>query len=188
MAHLWVKTGVSEWGVLPLDTDRVDLDDRVLPRAGWSDWSAARGRLRRTPDRTPRPAGASLHRSAAEGRETWAVLALPWGVTVNGLPVPAGLRVLQDRDEILVAGFEQAYFSTERLTHIEPSPTSIAPLVCPRCRQPIADATPSVCCPACGVWHHQAPALECWTYADRCATCPHPTRLDAGYQWTPEGL
>lgn len=184
MAHLWVRSGDSEWAALELAGDLV-LDDRVLPAKGSFD----------LPD-DERPAHRVNHRTdhsttrlvgSATDPARWALLALPGRATVNGIPV-MGLRVLRDRDEIRLVGLETAYFSTERLTSIQPCAVSNASIICPRCRQPIASGTPAVCCPACGVWHHQETALACWTYAERCALCPQPTGLDAGYQWTPEAL
>ena len=177
-----------EWAVFELRTERIVLDDGLLPRAGWFELSEERRRVLRTLDRPPGPLPVSLVRSERDRQDTWTLLALPWAVTVNGLPVPEGLRVLQDRDEIRIAGFERVFFSTERLAAIEPCLSSNSPLMCPRCRQELVAGTPAVCCPACGVWHHQADGLECWTYAERCALCAHSTALDTGYQWTPEEL
>lgn len=181
MAHVWVRTDRTAWAVVTL-ADRVDLNHQVVPAAG----SFARGnRAQRQPDAA---ASASLVRSSAGPTEIWALVATPWSVRVNGVPVASGLRVLRDRDEIQIAGLDTVYFSTERLTTVDPSPTQAGSLVCPRCRQAIVANTAAVCCPACGVWHHQTDELSCWTYAERCALCPQPTRLDVGYQWTPEAI
>ncbi|MGQ0734257.1 MAG: hypothetical protein ACT4QD_11440 [Acidobacteriota bacterium] len=186
MAHLWVRSGLDEWAVLPLG-ERLELDGQALPAAGVFESSEQRSGARRSFDQQP-PATAALVCSTHAGLEIWTLLASPHRVTVNGIPVPNGVRVLSDRDELHVAGLEKAYFSTERLTRVEPCPASSTPLLCPRCRQEIAAAAPAVCCPGCGVWHHQEETLECWTYAERCALCPQPTSLNAGYQWTPEDL
>ena len=185
MAHLWVKDTFGEWAVVMLGLKRLDLDDRILQGAGWSTEARLR---RRVMDRMLKPPGASLVRSDQDDHESWVLTAFPGRVTVNGVRVASGLHVLADRDEITVAGYEPVFFSTERLAAIEKCPASDRALTCPRCRQVIAPYTPAVCCPACGVWHHQDGDLKCWTYAERCALCPHPTGLDAGYQWTPEDL
>jgi hypothetical protein len=105
---------------------------------------------------------------------------------VNGLPLRAGLRTLQDRDELRVPGLGPLYFSTERIARIEPLPTEPDALSCPRCRDRIAAGSPAVRCPGCGLWHHQTEDRPCWTYAETCALCPQPTAADAGYRWTPE--
>lgn len=135
-----------------------------------------------------------------EQESQWAVMAPPGtSVRVNGQAVVAGLRVLSDRDEVVVAhpGREplQAFFSTERLACVELFSGSEATLRCPRCKQPVVKDVPAVRCPACGAWHHQIPegheghtARKCWTYSDHCALCPQPTALGSGFQWTPEGL
>jgi hypothetical protein len=134
-------------------------------------------------------AAASLSRSASDGPEQWTLFAVPWrGVRVNGIEVTSGIRVLADRDEIHVPGFAPVYFSTERLAAIRPCPVGAAALICPRCRQPIDADSPAVACPGCGVWHHGHDPLTCWSYAPRCALCPQPTELSAGFQWTPESL
>ena len=106
-------------------------------------------------------------------------------VRVNGIAVAGGLRVLADRDEVVVHG-ERRYFSTEQLAEAVPCPARNAALECARCRQAIEAGSRAVRCPRCGVWHHESVALPCWTYADTCAVCPQPTDLSTGYRWTPE--
>jgi hypothetical protein len=89
--------------------------------------------------------------------------------------------MLADRDEILVAG-QRIYFSTETLAAVEEHAGPV--LRCPRCKREIAPGAKVVRCPRCKALHHEA----CWTYSEACTLCPAPTALDAGFQWTPEGL
>jgi hypothetical protein len=97
-----------------------------------------------------------------------------------------GLRVLEHRDEIRVAGAETVYYSAEKLAEVEPFVGADRPVYCARCRNPIAEGVPSVQCPGCGVRHHEAEEHPCWTYSEHCACCSQPTDLDAGFRWTPE--
>ena len=63
--------------------------------------------------------------------------------------------------------------------------------VCARCKLTISEGDDAVCCPQCGVWHHEIKAEErnCWSYSDRCTLCNQLTDLDsAEFHWTPEGL
>ena len=114
---------------------------------------------------------------------------------VNGWPLVLGVRLLCDRDEILVradgapATF-RCFFSTERLARIVPYLGVNGAVRCPRCKQPIEQNQMAVQCPnsSCGAWHHQEAALPCWTYSVTCALCDRPTQLDAGFRWTPEEL
>ena len=184
MAHLWVKETLGHWAVLKLVRESLELDERILRRAPWWDETLRRLLMDRKLDPPT-----SLARSGKDGSESWMVMALPRrGVRVNGVRVASFVHVLTDRDEINVPGYEPVFFSTERLAAIEACPASDRALMCPRCRQAIAPGTPAVCCPACGVWHHEHGDLTCWTYAPSCALCPRVTSLDAGYQWTPEDL
>jgi len=115
-------------------------------------------------------------------------------VYVNGSPLVAGIRLLRDRDEIRMGNVQRLFFSTERLACTEPFPGSEKPVVCPRCKQEIKKAQPSVRCPnpKCGAWHHESAEeeLPCWTYAAQCGnvTCDQQTQLGSGYRWTPEDL
>jgi len=120
--------------------------------------------------------------------DTWALLCgAKQPVRVNGLPVPLGLTVLSDRDEIRLPRFF-ARFSTETQAHVEPFPESATRGFCPRCKQRIEAGTPAVCCPSCGLWHHASADLPCWSYAPTCAACVQRTAMDAGFRWTPEDL
>jgi hypothetical protein len=174
MAHLWIRDSGNRWAVVVLEPSGLTLDDRVLCRR---DRAAA-----------PIPPFIRLAPAGDDDRDGWIALAPRGVLRVNGSRVASGLCVLRHRDQISVPGFEAVYFSTERPASIEPCPASERPLKCPRCQQEIGAATPAVCCPACGVWHHESSELHCWTYAESCALCPHPTDLDAGFQWTPDDL
>jgi hypothetical protein len=104
---------------------------------------------------------------------------------VNSRTLPAGLCVLANRDEIRI-GDEVQFFSTETQAEVVPFPGSVRAVYCARCRQQIEVSLPAVCCPNCGIWHHQSAELPCWTYAEKCAFCGQPTTLDSGFTWTPE--
>jgi hypothetical protein len=173
MAHLWIRDELG-WGA------------QRLPDAGF-DLAATPGARSRDRGR-PAPAGevARLVRANPEGRAAWTMIASSGAdVRVNSRTVPAGLRVLADRDEIRV-GNDVLYFSTERLAAIEAFPVAGRVVFCGRCRQQIDPGSPAVCCPSCGIWYNQSPDLPCWTYSDKCTFCGHPTALDAGFAWTPE--
>ena len=173
MPHLWMQdrspeTGEPDWVVRPLE------DEAAVP-LGHAPASAD-------------GAAALLLRSRTDHGEIWlAMSATPTGVALNGVPLHAGIRVLADRDEIRVEGLGRVFFSTERLARVEPFPDVAGATFCPRCKQAIAAGTPAVCCPACQRWYHQSDDCPCWSYTPHCL-CGHPTALDAGFQWSPNGL
>jgi hypothetical protein len=123
------------------------------------------------------------------------VLIAPQGlaVSVNGRPVRHGIRVLENRDAIRVAGFRPTYYSTERLPEVVAFPGT-AVSYCARCKLAIEPGHAAVCCPGCGVWHHEqteadAESRQCWSYAPRCSVCDQTTDLSgADERWTPERL
>jgi hypothetical protein len=165
MAHAWIKTEGEGWVVVP-----PHLSDNGPP---------AKGEV-------------LLVRAAAGAKERWLLLAPSSRptVSVNGLPLVLGIRVLKDRDEVHLAGAPPLFFSTERIAQVEPYASGGKRGRCPRCDTEIADGVPSVRCPQCGLAYHQdsAGGMECWTYGPTCARCPQKTGLEAGYAWTPEGL
>jgi hypothetical protein len=142
---------------------------------------------------TDDPAGPIVMQATDEGRSTWVLLCRPGiAARVNGEPVP-GVRVLAHRDEISVPESGVAYFSTDRAARIEPfrgGDPGAEPLNCPRCRQPIEAAQPSVRCPGCGVVHHETDESPCWTYGPACAVdfCDQRTAPQASVPWSPEVL
>ncbi len=129
----------------------------------------------------------SWHRSDNAGDGVW-VLEAAESVRVNGESLLIPFRVLEERDEIVLPSGRLLYFSKEGRARVTPLPHGTVEVCCARCRQPIAVGSPSVACPACGAYHHQADDLPCWTYAPRCSLCDQPTALDADYHFTPEAL
>jgi hypothetical protein len=133
--------------------------------------------------------------------ECWLFL-LPPKVSayVNGQRLTLGMRLLRDRDEILLpepqssdqadAEPQRIYFSTERLAVVEAFPGAKKPVSCSRCKQVIEAGQLAVRCPnsRCGLWHHEFAEQPCWTYAEKCSNCDQATALDAGYCWSPEQL
>lgn len=184
MAQLLLKPSSQEgeWTVRPIDTDAaLALDERGAARS-LRRCDVLDGLLRA-------PDGAVLLGVGGAG-ERWLLVARA-GVDlhVNDRPVSAGTRVLRDKDEIrLGAGAVPIFFSTERVARIEPFEGSGVAASCPRCRLPLEAGAPAVRCPSCGVAHHQREGLLCWTYAESCAVCGHPTPLDAELQWVPEAV
>ncbi len=117
----------------------------------------------------------------------WAVLADPGSpVLVNGTPVVGDLKILRDRDQLLLPTAGRAFFSTERLAEIIPMIETAREIRCPRCKTPVIKGSPAVRCPSCQLWHHQSDDRPCWSYSTVCGGCSQPTALDAGFQWTPD--
>ena len=176
MAHLWVTTETNEWAVLPLDdgafTFTATPPQPVCHPLGDGEVSSA-----------------LLVRARGPDAATWVLIAgAGLGVSVNGLPLATGMRVVADRDEIRIPGVSCLYFSTESLARVEEFCGSDQTLFCPRCKQKVEKGEAAVKCPACGVWHHQTEELNCWTYSEVCALCAQATDLNAGFLWTPEDL
>jgi len=185
MPHLWVQTIDGDWKTAPLtdtayqlsDTEPVALGDTV-PGQSLADFPW-------------------LVRTTESQEPTWSLLSSARShARVNGSPVALGIRVLDDRDEIVVGGpasddTRRCFFSTERLVVVEPFPGAAQPVHCPRCKQEIHPGTFSVQCPhpTCRMWHHQTKDLPCWSYAATCASpaCDQPTDTKI-YRWTPEDL
>ena len=177
MAHMWVKDVSGEWAVMQLEGECFTLTrnplDPVQRRDSLDDSGTA----------------LVLRREGPEG-ETWLVMAPPHsGVRINGTVLASGIRVLRDRDEVLVGGTQRLYFSTESLAHAEPFQGLDQLVYCPRCKQEIAVESMAVRCPRCGAWHHQSEDFPCWVYSENCALCDQPTSLDdTNFQWTPQSL
>ncbi len=172
MSSLWYQSddGVAPmWQAIELSSQTIDLADtlhlpmRIVP---FGDRAGAYG----------------VALLVAEGHSVW----------VNGRPVPAGIKVLSHRDEVL-AGGRTIYFSDESLPAIRVfalAPNQRRPR-CAVCRMAIEDGQTVVGCPRCGRLFHQAEdaaaenAKACWTYRAQCL-CGHPTGLDASAVWRPE--
>ena len=133
---------------------------------------------------------AVIGRYAREGvSPVWVLLAATGApVWLNGEVVSAGIRVLRDRDEILIAGRARFYFSTEEVAKVEPFPPSAGVAHCARCHQTIQPGTPAVRCPTCGNWCEQSEEKPCWTYGPTCPRCDQATAFETGLRWTPEEL
>jgi hypothetical protein len=164
MAHLWLRER-NEWQCCSLDPPT------TLPF--WLDGGA----------------DAWITRSGGLRGEAWVVYGNRH-LLINGMPLYAGVRLLRDRDEIIAADGSPRYFSTERRAAIETFASPGRPVRCPRCRRPLEPGQLVVRCPrpACGLAHHQLPESPCFTYAEHCAGCQHPSNLSDGYQWTPAVL
>jgi len=165
MAHLW-QFQLDQWQPTPLAGSLLAMSTKgELSQATSSDSSPIRLR--------------------AAGSE-WVLLAGPSArVRINGEPLALGVRVLRDRDEIVV-GSARSYFSTERLASVDPFPDNLGVIFCARCKNKIDPGAPAVRCPGCGCWCHQREDLECWSYSPTCPLCDQSTALDAGYRWEPE--
>ncbi|MDH4066120.1 MAG: PHD finger domain-containing protein [Acidobacteriota bacterium] len=185
MPQIWMTSSADDWQAIGLVADTYALD---------SDGPKC---VDTVVDAPADDTSVLLRRIASTGENTWALLAGPLArPLVNGLPVPLGLVVLADRDEIRWSASTDSaipppgplFFSTERLAAVGPYPLEARRGSCPRCKQPLTPGDAAVRCPGCGLWHHATEALPCWTYGEQCAACPQSTSLEAGFQWTPEGL
>jgi hypothetical protein len=166
LAHLWKARAGAQWTSVPLDGDSIDL----------------------TPEDVT-PAVVTLLRQLHGSDARWFLVARGRArVRVNGALVVAGLRALDDRDEIRVESAPVIYYSTERLAVVEVFAGASVSLHCPRCKLPIETGAPIVRCPACNVSHHQTSELPCWTYAEHCTLCAARTELSTRYRWSPEVL
>jgi hypothetical protein len=187
VAHIWVSSAAGEWEPVALAADACALTEHG------PSFSRLDQPLETADDSSP----VVLRRVPSIADDAWALLAIPGApIMVNGFPIPHGIVVLNDRDEIRLSTpvdpceepARPIYFSTERLAAVAPYPADGRRASCPRCKQSLTAGAPAVCCPRCGLFHHATDALPCWTYGEHCAACPHPTALDAGFRWTPEDL
>lgn len=176
MAHLWMQEETGEWVVVPLESDSIVLTG-VPPRRLEAPLTADEMRGK-----------AVISPFDEEGMSRWALVDHGESVRVNGHPPAAGLRILEDRDEIRTAAGATSFFSTETRARVEPFPGADRPVHCPRCKLAIEPDTPAVKCPNCSIWHHESARYKCWTYAERCALCDQETALDASFRFTPEDL
>src|SRR5688572_30445711 len=122
MAHLWVKGTSNEWIIKPLACDYEML------------YANLRDRSYKHDERDPGEESVALMRVVGTNTEVWILMAgRDADIRVNGSLAAGGLRVLCDRDEIVIRG-ERRYFSTETLARIEPLPHLASPPTCPRCQ------------------------------------------------------
>ncbi len=174
MAHLWFRGVEDIWSVMPLSGHAVDVS-AFPPRPLAEGFRLGEDTL------------AAVIRAGARDSAAWVLLVAAVGeVRVNGFAPVAGVRVLQDHDEIRAAPTSTLFFSTETLARVEEFSGAERTLFCGRCRQAMQNAEMAVRCPQCGIWYHQGEKLPCWTYSPSCGFCPQSTSLDAGYAWTPE--
>ena len=178
MAHLWIPDAVTRWALLPLEgryfalSQRAQCPVRRLAGAHAEEGEVLLGKYQRVGD-----------------PESWVIKTQrEASVSINGRPVYLGLRVLRDRDEIVLGGNVRLFFSTETELHVEPFPGAEHAVFCARCKQEITKGTPAVQCPGCGTWCEQTEEKPCWTYGPTCPMCDQPTALDSGFRWTPEEL
>lgn len=179
MAHLWIQESQG-WRAEQLTARVFELARLEASAGGLVARDAAEPVTRTT---------ASLARSEVGGAPAWALIAPPHSrVRVNGEAPLAGLCVLADRDEIVIASGVRYFFSTETLAQVDPFPGSEQgqAVFCGRCRDRITRGALAVRCGGCGIWYHQDADLPCWSYSENCAFCGRATALDAGFQWTPE--
>ena len=174
MAHLWFRDEDDLWSAMPLNGHAVDISVHP-PRVLADGFRLGEDTL------------AAVIRAEVGDSQFWVLLAAEdGGVRVNGFAPVAGVRVLQDRDEIRAAAADALFFSTETLARVEEFPAAERAIFCGRCRQPVENGQMAVRCPQCGIWYHQTGKLPCWTYAPTCGFCPQSTSLDAGFEWIPE--
>lgn len=133
-------------------------------------------------DRARTPAAARIAR--ADGGTFALVAARP--LALNGAAPLGGLAVLRDRDEIRTPSGARLYFSTEQLPVVEPYPGADEAR-CARCGDALRPGDAAVRCTGCGLWYHHGEE-SCFAYAAACASCKAPTRLDAGFAWSPENI
>ncbi len=168
MAHLWIEDAEGKgWAVSPLTRQRLR---RIRARA----FARLTTATAATDGLSP---SALLVRGDSGSLEQWLLLARKRAnVQVNGWPLVLGVRLLCDRDELVVradgaSAALRCFFSTERLAEVVAYPGGDGAVRCPRCKQPMERNQMAVRCPnaSCGAWHHQEAALPCWTYSATCA-------------------
>ena len=172
MAHLWRWRVGGQLVETRLAAERAPLEREVETAGGLAG------------PRVPSPS--AWIEQAPDG--PW-VLISPSGVraSVNGDHVVAGIRVLDNRDEIRTPDGVW-FFSTEEIARVEPFPDIDHVLRCARCTRPLECGTPAVRCPNpdCGRWHHETEAFPCWTSIAFCAVCSRATGLGPDDRWVPE--
>jgi hypothetical protein len=172
MPHVWIKENET-WRAVMISSGELALTPALL--AGLEPGSApAQGCPRIKQFANP------------EASEEWLLIAPPRSVRINGILDPLGCRLLRDRDELQIPGFQPIYFSTELLPKIEDFAGGDHPVHCPRCRDLVERGSPSVQCPHCRTFYHQRADSKCWSYCQTCILCGQPTALTGAYRWSPE--
>ena len=176
MAHLWVLDEAEHLIEVPLDGVGAVLSDQPpFVRPGAPDVQTA-----------TQPA-VWLCRGLTPAGDVWVlVTGVPRGVLVNGTAVPAGIRVLDSRDEIRCRDGRVFVFSAERLARVQPFPGCGRPIRCARCTSEVVPSAPAVRCPSCGAWYHEHGEFPCWTSVPFCQACGHVTALASDTCWAPE--
>ena len=179
MCRLWIKKPLGRWQDEALNGDFIELGPEG-PVA-----------LRRH-EHFSGIAGLLLLRSHdGPDVERWVLLTTRHGGTrVNGESLPVGMRLLEHRDAIGLGPGRTVFFSSEEVAKVAPYLGTAEGACCSRCRDLLEQGQLVVRCPApgCGFIHHESADHPCWTYADGCAACGHPTDLNAALQWTPADL
>jgi hypothetical protein len=186
MSHFFSSQNTSDFSgmaIIPLDAhDEFEL-------TGYSDSPV---KIRRS--FLDRPAAVLLKAKTDHGADVFALLTpaeAQHQVRINGSPVLAGIRILQDRDEVVVrnceGGSHRLYFSDEKIARIEQLKEQDHTVSCARCTKQINPGDQTVTCPACNAVHHQSDELKCWTYADKCANsmCYQHTEITSDFRWVP---
>lgn len=101
-------------------------------------------------------------------------------LVLNGYP-QLGVTVLEDRDEISVAG-ERLLFARHESPAETVFPAGGPEARCARCKAVVNPGDACVRCPACAAYHHEREDLRCWTYQP---TCGCSARLRAELTWHP---
>ena len=190
MAHLFTSVNTKDfrgWVIIPIDQcDALvftgDPDSPVKVRKGNRDYSRAHV-IR---EKTENGADMFLLLTPAEAKQQ---------VRINGDPILAGIRVLQDHDEIVIRSCEggshrlRLYFSIEKIARIERLSEHEHTVSCARCFKNITPGDQVVRCPApgCRAVHHQSDEFNCWTYASKCANsmCYQDTEINSEFRWVP---
>ncbi len=138
-----------------------------------------------------------LRESSAAGEDILVLIIHPAAnhkLRINGDPVFAGIRILRDRDEILIShahgDSQRLYFSSEHKATIERFDGSDHDVPCMRCHQGISPGSLVVRCPSCGALHHETADVPCYSYSENCANgvCSHSTNMDGEFSWSPDYL
>ena len=177
MAHLWVRDEAEQLIEVPIESATTALVAAPpYARPGRPDLAPEGGGV-----------GAWIQSARSATGLGWVLITrASERVLVNGVAVPAGIRVLDTRDEIRCADGSVFVFADERYARVEAFPASSAPVRCGRCTVELEPALPAVRCPACGTWYHEHGDFPCWTSVPFCQACGHATTLTGEDRWRPE--